>query len=326
MPFRERGLTALKNISAPQTDGDMEQNRVYYQAKSRLGLELYRDRKFTEMEALATPLLAKVAKTTFHADKKTNGTIQDHFRTQLLKVQLFAKVGQADTDFKANAMKKVADLIDPVLKDLKADTMPLPKGDPLVTQSLQALLSMALQANIQLGDLDKVKLIVDVYSKAISEDPATVAVPEILKRLVPIIRTQVKELKAKGDFAGADKAIKAFTAILDTIEAQRKKPLSGEFLLVLAQCYGSMDQTDKAIKMLEAILPPKAGDIEAERVYEASRLAYLRQLRQVAVNDPKKKAEIFKKASGLLNEWMGTKEKLGWGAKSIEAHMERLYL
>jgi hypothetical protein len=323
VPFRERGLAALRSITEPTNP---DQLPLFYQAKSRLGLELYRDKKFAEMEALATPLLQKVATTKFHADNKRDTELRDHFHTQLMKVRLFAKVGQADLDMKANDFKKVADLVDPIVKDLKAGTGQ-PKTDPLVVQTYQSLLTMALRANVHLGDLERVKQIVEVYGKAVGEDPATVAVPEVLRRMVPIIRVQVKELKAKNDFAGKDKVVAAFTTIVDDLRSkQKKQPPPVEFLLVLAECYGSMDQTDKAIDVLEKIPVPPAGDMDAIRAYQASRLAYLRQLRLAAANDPKKKDELVKKASKLLNEWMGTKEMPGWASKVIDAHKERLYL
>ena len=54
--------------------------------------------------------------------------------------------------------------------------------------------------------------------------------------------------------------------------------------------------------------------------------ALLRQLRQVAANDPKQKQKIFEEADKLLNGWMGTKDKPGWASKMIDAHKERLYL
>ncbi len=326
VPWRERGQAALRGVAEP-TGPDTDQNLRYYQARIRLGNELYRDRKFAEMEAIVAPLLPKVTATTFHATEKTNGEIREYFRTQLTKVRLYAKVGEADVSFKANDYKKVSDLADPVLKDLKADAIPQIKADPQIGQLLQALMVMALQANVQLGDLDKVKQVVEVFGKAMGEDQGATAVPEVLRRLVPIIRTQVRNLKEKGDTMGLGRATTAFTAILDDLKKQQKQqPTPAEFLLVLAQCYGSMDQTEKAIEVLEAIAKPKDDDLEGQKIYQASRLTYLRQLRQRALNEPAKKEEIFKKSTALLNEWMGTKEKPGWAAKIIDAHKERLYL
>ena len=319
----ERGMTALRNIS--EGSGAADQNRLFYQARTRLSLELYREKKYVEIETLVAPLLKKVADTTFHDDAKVNEDIRVHYRAQLNKARLLSRVGLADVDFKAGQFEKVAAIVDPVLTDLKNDVIPPGKSDPLIGQALQALLSMGLQANVQLGKLDKVKLVVEVYGKAVGEDPAAVAVPEVLKRLVPIIRTQID--KAKSDPAALDRAVAAFTSILDDLHRQQKKqPPPPEFLLVMSQCYGSMKKSEEALKMLKSITKPRDDDMEGQRIYQSSCLVRMRLLRQMAEKDSKNKEAYVKEASDLLNECMGTKEKPGWGAKSIEAHMERMYL
>jgi hypothetical protein len=326
VPFRDRGLTALRSISEPNT---ADEQRIYFQAKTRLGFELYRDKKFAEMEPLVAPLLQKVAATSFHDNAKVNGELREYFGNQLHKISLLAKVGQAAEDFnkKPPEYKKVADLAAPVVTLLKDGKFPLVKDDPQVSQSLQALLSMALTANVQLGDLDKVRLVVDVYGKAVGEDPDKVVVPEIMRRLVPLIRGQVRELKARSDADGLKKAATAFTAILtDLKQRQKKMPTPPEFLLVLAQCYGSLDQTDEALKLLDVIPQPADDNVEAQRIYQGSCLAKLRLLREQAMNDATKREANIKKAGDLLNEYMGTKDKPGWAVKSLDAHMERLYL
>ncbi len=371
VPFRERGLAALRNIPEP-INPDPDQYRSYFQAKTQLGFELYRFKKFADMEALVQPLLQKVGTITFHPKEETNTQVRDYYRGQLTKVQLLAKVGQADESFKANDFKKVAALVDPMLtslKDPKTAVMPQLKTDPQLAQAVQVLMALALQANVQLGDLEKVRLIVSVYGKAIGEDPTAVTVPEILRRLVPLLRVQVKALNAQPDVKKRDAAVKEFAAILDDLKKQQPKP-SGAFLIVLAECYGSLDQIGKSIELLQQV-PDPDGELtllrdkkktleeqlqkaavaaerdrlqteikkateeiekkekeppDGRRIFQSSRLVYLRQLRQQAESDSKLKAENIKKASALLNEWMGTKEKPGWAMKSIDAHKERLEL
>ncbi len=328
VPFRERALKELRdNITEPK-DASVDQTRLYFQAKTRLGLEWYRDRKYAEMEALVVQLTPRMPAAVFHDDPKVNGDIREHFKTQLKKIDLLAKVGQADVAFKAGDFKKVSALVEPVVTDLaKPEAMPPNKSDPQLGQALQALLSMGLSATVQTGEPEKVRAIVAVYGKAVGDNPNDVAVPEVLKRLVGLIRVQVRELKDKNKVKELDESVKAFTIILDDLKKQQKKePTPPEFLLVLAQCYGSMDKIDEAIKVLELIPKPAETDAEAVRVYQGSRLVLLRMLRQQTTLDPSKKAANVKKAGDSLNEWMGTNAKPGWAAKSIDAHKERLYL
>ena len=244
----------------------MDQTRVFFQAKTRLGLEWYRDKKYAEMQVLADQLLPKVATASFHDDPKVNAEIREHFQTQLKKVQLFARVGLADAAFKAGDLKKVADLVQPAVDELAKTGATPNKNDPQLGQALQALLSMGLSATVQTGDLGKVRAIVAVYGKAVGENAEEVGVPEVLKRLVGLIRTQTRELKEKNKVKELDESVKAFTVILDDLKKQQKKePTPPEFLLVLAQCYASMDKIDDAIKVLEKIPQPKESDMEATR-------------------------------------------------------------
>ena len=69
------------------------------------------------MEAIAAPLALKVAKMMFHEKADVNVKVQEHFATQLFKVRLFAKVGQADVDFRASKFQEVSVLVDPILAE-----------------------------------------------------------------------------------------------------------------------------------------------------------------------------------------------------------------
>src|SRR5207302_1048711 len=91
----------------------------------------------------------------------------------------------------------VCALVDPELARIKAGAMPQAKNDPDVGRTIQAILGMGLQAYMQTNDTTKVKTLVEVYGKAIGEDPATTPVPEIVRRLVPIINTQIKEMRTR---------------------------------------------------------------------------------------------------------------------------------
>ena len=314
---RQQALEVLREVP-DLTGADPEINRLFILAKTRLGEELVRDKQFAEVETLIEPLLKKLTTLAVVEDPMKNPAAREYFRARLVGSLLRAKYFRADAAYQAAKFKEAADLLAPVIKDIQADQLRELANDKTLAP---ALLSLALRSNMQLGDLSRVKQVVEVYGKAIGEDPAAAKVPEVLRRLVPLIRVQVRDMKAKNDAAGLKRTVEAFTTILGDLAAKQKTP-SLEFQMVLAQCFGSMDRSDKAMELLNKIKEPGKDAAAATQLYHDSRLVYLRMLRQEAANHPEKKKELLAKASDLLDEWMGTKEKPGWAVKRIDAHKE----
>jgi hypothetical protein len=323
VPHRERGMKMLRTMTLP-AGAAPEVNQRYLMSKSKLGEELYRDKKYDEMEKLVQPLLVELPKMQIGADEQKQKAAQDYFAKRLTKVLIYAKYGKADADFKANDFKKVSDSLAPMIDSIKADKLPQLKDDQ---QIARALLILALRANLQLNDLPRVKAVADVFGKTVGENPEEAKVPEILKQLVPLIRVQIRELKAKKDAVGLKRAVDGFTAILDDQNAKAKP--SEDLFLILAQCYSSLEQHQKAIIELKKIgvdkvdkEPPK--DAEAAKTFHIAQLLYVQQMRMAAPSNKKK--EVFDDCHKLLDTWIGTNDKKGWANGNLDAHKERMLL
>ena len=155
LPRAARPGCPAQHPRAPTTP-DADQYRMYYQARSRLGLDACtRFKKFKEMKDLADPLLLKVGTVVFHDQEKLNGDIREHFRTQLMKVQSLATVGLVETAFKAGDFKVAClRLVDPEVASSEGFApMALVQGRSRggASDARRKFLGMGLQANIQIN-------------------------------------------------------------------------------------------------------------------------------------------------------------------------------
>src|SRR5262249_48949779 len=138
------------------------------------------------------------------------------------------------------------------------------------------------------------------------------AATDVLRQLGVVIHEQMQEVRKKGDEDDVKKVVSGFSTILEGLTKAQTQP-SPEFSMLLAQNLASLGQHDKAVAVLEKI-PPVEGD---DKTYRTSRLLLVRELRQ---------AKQFDKASPMLDEIIGTKEKPGWGQRNVDALMERVFL
>ncbi len=308
--YRQRALAALERIPEP-AGTDPYLNRVYFEAKIRLGRELYRSEKFPEMQKLAEGLAAKLPSLTYDAEPTKNEAVRKQFDFEIQGLLLYVKYGQAKTAFAANDFKKVAELLDPMVKDINEGKLPYFKKD--LTLGM-ALLNMVLKADIQLGKIDKTRDVLKAIQSLSAE--AGAAADTTLQQLAYLIGQQVEDLKKKNNAADLKKAVDGYSAILDDVIKQSKPNL--KFILQLAQCYSNMEQHDKAAKLLgdaESLKPAeKSPD---ERLYHGTRLMLVRELRL--------NKDVAKARDILDNEIFG-KDKKGWGVRDISAQKESIFL
>jgi len=312
--YRQRALAALKSI--PDVVGDDPAvNQSYLLAKAQLAEELYKDKKYVEMDQAIKPALEKVATIPLSEDKKRDKEVRDYFVNRLTTVSLFSRYGLAEAEFQAGKHDKVLAVLNPLVDQVKDDKLPQIKSN---VQLGNALLSMALRSCIQSGQLDRARVVVEAYQKMNSEEAG--GVPQILRILVGLIDKQISDYKEKKDQEGMKKANLAFAAILADLLAKQKDK-SPTFKLTLAQCYSSMGKYEDAVLLLESVPLPKAEagavepDAEAMKVYKGCKLMYLRMLRL-----DKKLDKCRKEITPILE-----KDK-GWGAKDIAVKKENLYL
>lgn len=302
--WKQQALDAFAKIPAP-TGEDEEFNEMYLNARGLLGSELYKEKKFDQLEKLAAPLQDKIPTWRFRDEETRN-----RFKTQIAFLRYFAQYGLADAAFHANDHNKVMKILDPLVDEVKSSTdHPIKTNQPLG----QAMLSMALRSYLQSNKLDRAQACIAALQK-LNTDDAEGAVT-VLRQLLALINKQLEEVQLKGDKARRDQLIKGYSALLNDLTKGAK--LTPLFILSLAHCYSSMDMHPKAIDLLTKFPKPKPDDAESEKLYKSCQLNLIREYRL------NKEA---KKARPILDEIMGTKEKPGWGARQVDALIEMIYL
>ena len=305
--YRKRALSALSSMPESAIGGDPLTNQIYFSGKAMLGRELFKYRRYQEMFDLANGLLPRLTKLKFSDKEADDLTIRNQLRYELVDVTLFARYGLADEIFRGGDNVKAAALLDPLVdaavKEDSQERINLQKNPQLAT----ALLSIALKANIQLGKIDRTDLVLDVLDKV--TDAGNGNTTDILRLLAFLIRGQVEEVRKKGDKESLAKAIKGYASILGKRIAKQKN-LTPDFIRVLADCYSSMEEHEKAAGELAKIPDPKAKPgSDEEKKYRAIQIVMLRELRL------SNKPEMLKKARTVLDGIMGTTAKPGWGLK-----------
>jgi tetratricopeptide (TPR) repeat protein len=318
--YRRRAVEALRRIPDGVVGPDPSTNYVYLLGKARLGRELFKEKKYKEMGELASALRARLPGLALDADKAAHEKRYEQVRSELADLTLYAQYGLAEAELARGDHAAVARLVDPLVAEVNEGKLPELKKNP---QLALALLSMGLKSNIQLGKVAQTRAVLQALRATAAEDGGDAAGGTgILKQLVGLIHQQVGELRKKGDKDTLKKAVEGFTAILDDLIKQQKTP-TPEFMLLLGQCYGGMDQHGKAAALLEKVPEPRAAagaarpDPKAVSLYRGVQILLVRELR--LTGDKDKVAQ----ASKLLDEVLGTKEKPGWGAGDLSALKER---
>jgi hypothetical protein len=307
--YRQRALAALEAVPEPGPDAEASVSHAYFLAKARLGEELFAARKFADMDRIARPLLQKLSLYHFDSDPKRDEAVRQYLKGRLVNVTLYAAYGLADTEFAAGHYARVGEFLDPLVEETRAGKLPeLGKNAKLGS----TLLGLALQANVQLGKMDRAGAALEAMQRLASEGSGKDAATDVLRQLGVVIREQMQEVRKKKDEENVKKAVAGFTSILENLNKAQARP-SPEFTLLLAQNFASLEQHDRAVAVLEKT-PPAEGD---DKAYRASRLLLARELRH---------ARQFDRARQLLDEIIGTREKPGWGQRNVDALMERVFL
>lgn len=314
--YRKRAVVALEGMADSALGADPFTNQVFVSAKAMLGRELFKLKRFAQMDELAATYLDRLIKLRFNDDEDKDRTIRNQLRYELVDVKLFARYGLADAAFQAGDFPRVVALTDPlvdaVLKsDDSQEKQNMQKNQPLAS----AVLLLGLRSNIQLGKIDRTDQVLDVLDQVTGEGGE--GSTNVLRLLAFLIRGQVDDLRKKGDKDALGKAITGYSTILDK-RIKKQKNLTPDFIRVLADCYSSMEKHAQAAAELKKALgtPPAAGAPE-EKPYRLNQLALVRELR--LSKDP----ESLKEARTNMDEALGTREKPGWGARDILALKEQ---
>jgi tetratricopeptide (TPR) repeat protein len=309
--YRKRALAALASMPESALGADPVTNQLHLAGKAILGREWYKDKRFTQMETLASGLLPRADKLRFNDDPEKDKSIRTQLKFELMGVSFWARYGLAGAAFDAGDHAKVVAIIDPVIDQLVKPEETLEKTTLEKTPSLaMGLLYRALQSNMQLGKIDRTDVVLDAMDKVTAGENAERNSNDLLKFLAGMIRKQVDEVRAKGDKELLDKTIKGFTAILDKRIKKQKGQLTPDFIRILADCYSNMGEHEKSAAELGKVPEPKGKEDSPEmKEYRKIQLAIVRELRL------SKKPDAVKKAREMLDVIQGTKAKPGWGMK-----------
>jgi hypothetical protein len=312
--YRRRAVVALASIPDPAGPDDPAANRVYALAKSQLARELFRDKKFKEMDELARHLLGQVAALPFDDDRAQSEALRKQLTADATELQLYARYGLAEARMAAGNHAEVAALLDGAVVDRMKDgkLVQAQRNLPLAT----ALLSMDLRANVQLGKIDRALVAIEALQSLSEGDAGSLT---LLRQLGALIRNQVEELTKKGDRENLQKARAGFASLLAKLTEKQGQP-TPEFVLLLAQNYSALEEYGQAIEQLGQLPAPKPGvpnPDDNEKVLRAARILLIRDLR---LN------QEVAKANSLLNEIMGPQDRREWGAKNVDVLLEKVHL
>jgi tetratricopeptide (TPR) repeat protein len=326
--YQKRAMAALDSMPESALGPDPFTNQLYVAGKAIFGRDLFKYKRFQQMNDLAGGLLARLPKLRFNDDDKKDLTIRNQLQYELVDITLFGRYGLANQAFEDGDHQKVTALLDGLVDSLtkpdEEDKEGAPKTVPQQEKSnlkknpqlATAILSLALKANIQLGKIDRTDLVLDALDK-VGSDAGEGGSTNILKLLAFLIRGQVEEVKKKNDKEAVDKAIKGYTSILDK-RIKKQKTLNADFIRVVADCYSSMGEHAKAAEELGKVQDTKARPGTPEdKAYRAVQLVMIRELRL------SKSSASLKKARKAMDAIMGTKARPGWGQKEYMALKEQ---
>ncbi len=294
--YRNRAVKALESMPLEALGGEPFNNHLLVAGKAMLGRELFRLKRFQEMNDLASGLLDKLDQVRFSDDDEKNQAIRNQLRFELVDVKLLARYGLAETAFAAGDHAKVVELLDPIVEAARAS------DDSPERLNLQkrgtASLILCLRSNIQLGRIERTDAVLDLLDKVSDQKSDTIGQ---LRLLAFLIKGQIDDLRKKGDKNALERAIKGYTAIIDKRVAKQKET-TAEFARVLADCYSNMNEHAKAAAELEKVDPPvdaKPGSKE-EELYRRVQTELVRELRLT------KDSDNLVRARQLMNSLLAT--------------------
>lgn len=297
--YEQRALAALAQIPDLQPSADGSTIRDYFAAKLTLADVYYKAKQYEKLEALAQTLAKSI--------DGTDETIQEEFRTLVMSLSLYAKLGKGEIEYQAGRYGKAYELFAPVVKDLTdpakaAQLADLKEKNP---QLLRAVLEFAIRASVQDNKVHEGRQILDIMQQKLPETSV-----EILVQLVQQLRGQLEALRQQGASAREQrmKTVANFSTFLDELTKQQQKNAKPEMTLFLGQSYSSLDKHDKSAELLSTI-----KDDAPPALYHGSRILYARELRL---------GKHFSKAEAALKEILAS----DWGKQHLEAKKESILL
>lgn len=309
--FRAKAVKAFESIGTLESGGDPSVAKVYFVAKSKLGSEYYTLKKFSELQKLSEILRVDLNKYRLDLDQAKDDEVRKAISSNLESLGMFAFFGLSASSFDQGKFADVSKTLDPIVDKASSGALPEIKANP---QLGSALFGMALRANIQIGDIEKSRKVLKALSY-LSADADASGSNVLLLQLNALIRDQIQELRKKNDAKALETSKKGFTVLLDDVVKQQKK-LSNELIRLVALNYSTMELNAKALELLKSAEKPKDdSDPKAKALYQGIELLMLKEYRIL---------KQFDEANKLMDSVMGNAKTPGWGAKNIDALLERI--
>ncbi len=316
--YRARALKAFANIPESALGGDPGINQIVILSRIRLGQEQFATRGYEQMEKIADAVLPKLATLKVSANAAEDKELHARFQASLMELKLYARLGLADAALRANQPAKAAELLDPMIDQIAAGTIPDIANNPQLGSSLIAL---AVKTSVLLNKLDRTSIALKAMKNV---SPTSGGSAQILGLLADVMRDQMEDARKKKDKDSLKKLQDGFAAILDSVAKQETNPTS-EFSYLLAKNFSNLGLHDRAIALLDKVPEPKPkeGAKEVEKPvldqYHATRVLYIRSLR---MNNDLDKAET------ALKEIMKPIDAKtpNWGATNLDALLEQVQL
>ena len=313
--YQEQAIAALKKLPELGSGANPVTAQFYVKGKLKLAQMLFEKKQYKQMAKVSDHVREVFAKAPL-ADN-----VRQEFQAAVDAQPFYADYGQADVAFRAGKYAEALKRVDPFVKQFQQDKLGWLKDMSLI----RGMLGLALRADVQQGNKDQAKAILDLLQKkgAGSFEGGATA---ILVDLVQQLKSQVDDLRKKGKPAEAQlqQTIKSFSEFLDELAKRPPKTLTPEIVRFLAFSYASLDEHAKAADLLKQI--PKPGpshaadkdkrareDQEKAANYHSVRLLYCRELRL---------SKQFDDAARVLKEVMAT----GLGKRSLDARKEQIML
>jgi hypothetical protein len=311
--YRTRAIAALESIPDLVAGADPATCQMFMMARLKLIQEWFKAKKFKEMQELTAKLLPLAGSLKFNDDPAKSAPLAEYFKKTLGEMRLYGLYGQAQADFDKGQHAAVVALLDPLVAEAKAN----PEHPVISNQQLgNALLSMELRSNIQLGKLDQARQVIPLLQALAKASGNEAGTTTVLRQLAAIMQKQLEET-GKKDEAALAKMRAGFATLLDKLTEQEAKP-TPEFVLLLAQNYATMGDHKKAAELLARVPEPKADDAQAKKSHQAIRLLLVRQLRQCG------DSAALEKGKTILNDEILGKDGKGWGSRNIDALLEEV--
>lgn len=324
--FIDAAKAALARMPMYTKDDSSTVITIYYYAKLELSKFMYSEaiddmnareelkatKKLTDMAAYVRDLQNQFGTL---PGKSISAENRDQIEFTMQIMLKYADLGIAEVKFRGDKADRFDQVIaatkgvvDTVLGKAKSTTGDIAMKDYRVTGDI---LSLALRANVQKGNIDQAKTILDVLNRLRGVD-AGQKPGNVVAVLLNDIAAQIKAIEKEGNEAAFKKTREPYTQFLDVISKEYEaKGFDTNSAIMLAHAYNSLKYPCKAAPLFAKIKAPAGLDKEFKKVmnetdkqreerlaqeeefgrYWAVQIEYIRSLRACKENESLKTAE-----------------------------------